>query len=341
MNALWLLLVGALAGEVYRITPKTFERVTNETAILIRFCPMYETECRETQSAWEGTVDTFEEYEDEVTFGEFDCTKYTDFCDSLNIKNHFPVYVAFTQGDMGRQIMPFDHNVNTLSMFIHSAFNLGSYRGMYTTMLSDKNFDKITQDPKKDVVVLFYDYWCLFSRGYAKTVEQIAFNYYNDKDLVIARMDCTFYKDICERYNATKRPQFVRFDTNMKSGFPFFLDNNIQTITDYINNRFQKDRDVRGLRPRSYGTWYVFDNVAKGFLAATDKEDRINVCREFKLGEVYIDIMKKIMEQNSDAFIEAEISELEFRLDHTLKQITPADRDKMQRRLNVLRKFVN
>ncbi|EKE38019.1 hypothetical protein ENUP19_0115G0005 [Entamoeba nuttalli] len=327
-----------IGSEIYRITPKTFEKVTTQTDILIRFCPMYENECRETQSAYEGLVDTFEEFED-ISFGEFDCTKNADWCDEHGFKRRFPIYVAYTTGPLGIQIFPDDHNVNELSKFINTVFNISKIQ--YTTLLTDKTFNKtILQDPNSEALVLFYDYWCPFGREYSKYLEKVAKNYGNEKDLVIARVDCSVYPKLCKQQKATMLPQFEMFTFNNKSPFWVYPERSIEGLIKFINERFHKNRDIDGLKPSDFGTWREFDEVAKGYLHSNDKEKRKTKCGEFILGSVYIDIMKKIDQLNSDDFIPSEISQLEFKLRNQLPYLSPKEIDDLQRRINVLKKFI-
>ena len=280
MIILFTLILLTNASEIFRITPKNFDKVTTDTDILIRFCPMYESVCRSTQSSYEGLVDSFEEYED-IAFGEFDCSKNADWCEEHQFTQDFPIYIAYTTNEHEIQQYPFQHNINNLSKFIYTVFNLG--HGVYTKMLTPKTFKKLViNDYEKQALVLFYKRTCKFSRDNAEYLETIAKFYGNENDLVIGRVDCDIYPELCEKQNVDLSYQFHMYRYRMKSPHKVYPPENIPEFVEFMNNNYGKDRTVQGFKPSSFGTWYEFDALAQGYLQATDKEERKNKCRQYK-----------------------------------------------------------
>ncbi|KAL7718670.1 protein disulfide-isomerase [Entamoeba marina] len=326
-----LLVTLSYAGEIYRITPKTFDKVVNQTNILIRFCPPYLTECRQTQSPYEGLVDSFEEYEDDVVFGEFDCGKYSDWCDEHKFSSHYPIYAAYTQNNkMNTQIYPLDHNTEELRKFITQVFALTTKPLIYTTILSDKNFNEIVKNPRKNVVVLFYKYWCAYSRLYIPIYEQLAKNYANENDLVIARIDCTTYQDICDQNKIDVVPLLKRYTTYDKTPFPVNIE---RTLSDGIDWKMVENQ-VHMALGMNLMIWHIT------FFDANDKEDRIEKCKEYPLGKYYIDIMKMILNGTTEEELGNLKDDLEFEIQRKGKHMSPQTLDEKVRKLNVIKKFI-
>ncbi|ELP93072.1 hypothetical protein EIN_052970 [Entamoeba invadens IP1] len=341
MLLLTLLIYSVYSSEVYRITPKTFDKVTTGADILIRFCPMLDAECRSTQSSFEGLADSFEEYDD-LAFGEFDCSKYADFCDEHNLSKKWPLYVAYTQNENGVQLYPWDHDVNKLSRFIYQVFQLVNSTQSYIKRLTNKTFDKYINDVNKQAIVLFYTYTCYYGREQLELFENIATGYGNEKDLVIAAVECTFYKDLCDSQNAKELPELKKYSFTDKLAFPVRRPKDQQELSEIINKFFMKDRDQYGNKPDTFGTFYEFDKEAVDFIHQTpeEQEKRIQKCREFIVGNTYVDIMRKIQSTKSMDFIDNEIQEIQFHLSALRSNYSPAEIDDKQRRLNVLRKFL-
>ncbi|KAL7713468.1 protein disulfide-isomerase [Entamoeba marina] len=289
---------------------------------------------------YEGLVDSFEEYEDDVVFGEFDCGKYSDWCDEHKFSSHYPIYAAYTQNNkMNTQIYPLDHNTEELRKFITQVFALTTKPLIYTTILSDKNFNEVVKNPRKNVVVLFYKYWCAYSRLYIPIYEQLAKNYANENDLVIARIDCTTYQDICDQNKIDVVPLLKRYTTYDKTPFPVNIERTLSDGVKYINKEFHKDRLENGRKPSSYGTWHEFDDLAYNFFDANDKEDRIEKCKQYPLGKYYIDIMKMILNGTTEEELGNLKDDLEFEIQRKGKHMSPQTLDEKVRKLNVIKKI--
>ena len=337
-----LFITMVLGGEVYTLTPKSFHKVVNGTNILVRFCPLLEEECRKSQSDFESLADSFEEYEDDVVFGQIDCSQHADFCDEMKMEKKFPIYVAYTNNSQHIQIYPMSGTDNDLKNFIYQAFQLSDVPLVYTKLLSDRNFNKTVLDPEKNVVILFYRYWCAYSRLLMPIVEKVARNYANENDLVIARIDCTTYPEICKQNRVDAIPEIKRYTTYDKLAFEVKIDRTIEALTNYINQQFMKDRDTEGIRPKTFGTWYVFDELAKDFVKK-DKETQlknIKICDEYLSGVYYSNVMRKIMEEGNDDFVPRDLSELKYELSSKKEILSPKEIDVLTRKINVITKFL-
>ena len=331
------LILTVLSSEIFRITPKNFDKVTTDTDILIRFCPMYEPICRSTQSSFEGLTDTFEEYED-IAFGEFDCSKHADWCEEHKLTKDFPVYIAYTTNKHKIQQYPFEHNINTLSKFIETVFEIK--RTVYTHLLTPETFKKnVIENHDTQGLVMFYTRTCKFSRDNAEYLETIAKFYGNEKDLIIGRIDCDIYPEICKEQEIDLSYQYHLYGFHMKSPHQVYPPENIPEFVEFMNRQFNKDRDSKGFRPSTFGTWHEFDDLARGYLHADNKKERQNECLKYFIGLAYVDVMKKIDELGTDDWIEVDIHNLEVQLENS-HQMNPKDIDEICRKINVMRQFL-
>jgi len=108
------------------------------------------------------------------------------------------------------------------------------------TVLVAKTFDKLVNDPTKDVFVEFYAPWC----GHCKTLEpiwdELAEKFKGADHVRIAKMDATA-NSIPKNVNVQGYPTLIMFPANnKKTGVPFSGDRELEALTKFVKEQSTK-----------------------------------------------------------------------------------------------------
>jgi len=100
------------------------------------------------------------------------------------------------------------------------------------TVLVGKNFDQIVMDPTKDVLVKFYAPWCGHCKKLAPIWDQLAAEYANVNDLLIAKFDATANE--VEGLEVRGYPTLKFYSKENKAGVDFNGERDLESLKNWL-----------------------------------------------------------------------------------------------------------
>jgi len=212
------------------------------------------------------------------------------------------------------------------------------------TILTDENFEKIVNDPNKNVLVEFYAPWCGHCKHLAPEYEKVAATFKNEPECIVANIDADNYKDISQKHGVSGYPTIKFFPKNSKSGDKYEGGREPQDFINFLNDKCGTFRKLGGSLNEKAGRVDKLDELATKFIAAgkREKETLINDAEKIvnglsekvkKIADYYVKAMKK-----GDEFITKE----KERLAKMLSGSIAADKlDEFTIKLNILSSFKN
>jgi len=213
-------------------------------------------------------------------------------------------------------------------------------------VLTKNNFDGIVMDETKNVLVEFYAPWCGHCKALAPIYEKVAKTFENEKNCVVAKVNCDNEKDLKKRFGVTGYPTLKFFSKENKAGVEYEHGRSEEDLTGYLNEKCGAQRVVGGGLAEHVGRFIEFDHVAKNFMKDVSSRESaasniLKIIEKYPLekitGNYYIKVMDKILAKG-DGFPASEIARIEKLLEGHLKA---NKRDEMYKRINVLKIFKN
>lgn len=100
------------------------------------------------------------------------------------------------------------------------------------TVIVGSEFDKIVNDPTKDVFVKFYAPWCGHCKKLAPVWEELGEKYKDNKDLIIAKFDATANE--ADGVNIRGYPTLIFYPKDNKSGVNYDGDRDIEGFSKWL-----------------------------------------------------------------------------------------------------------
>jgi protein disulfide-isomerase A6 len=178
--------------------------------------------------------------------------------------------------------------------------------------LDSSNFDRVVKDADKDVLVEFYAPWCGHCKKLAPEWEKAATAFRNEKNVVVAKVDCDTHKDIGSKYGIQGFPTIKFYPKNNKAGEDYNSGRDADAIVSYLNEKAGTHRTVTGLLSDSAGLVEKLGDYVNKFVSEADKVSRENVVKEAEEAvkalasdvkshaEHYVRAMKSILEKGED-----------------------------------------
>ncbi|KAI3916218.1 hypothetical protein MKW98_004659 [Papaver atlanticum] len=166
-----------------------------------------------------------------VLIGKVDCDKNWNVCKKYEITD-WPTLKWFSK----RSLKPKEHEGQWKVEFLSDFVNIEAETDLKMetvpsnlVVLTDSNFDEVVLDETKNVMVVFYAPWSVFSKAVLLTSEDIATGMKNS--YVVATLDVAKYRDISDKYGITRTLTLKIFPRDDKTGL-FGQDAANSTVTD-------------------------------------------------------------------------------------------------------------
>ena len=107
-------------------------------------------------------------------------------------------------------------------------------------MLDKSNFDRVVNDPNKNVLVEFFSPTCIPCKSVGPIFERVGEAFKSEKDVVIANVDTSIDPSIHGNYHVTGLPAFIFFSKTNKNGEFYSGEQTEKAFTAFLNERCGK-----------------------------------------------------------------------------------------------------
>ncbi|KAI7782055.1 disulfide-isomerase erp38 [Diaporthe eres] len=217
------------------------------------------------------------------------------------------------------------------------------------TYLTDSTFDKeIGGD--KNVLVAFTAPWCGHCKNLAPVWEQVAEDYENEPNVLIAKVDAEGEnsKVTAKAQGVTSYPTIKFFPAGSKEAELYSGGRTELDFTTFLNEKAGTHRAVGGGLDRYAGTVEALNAVVDKFTGGTSiladslaeaqkQAEELKEQAQYKYAEYYVRVFDKL--KSNDGYAAKELA----RLDGILKKggLAPTKLDELTSKTNILRRFVD
>ena len=220
------------------------------------------------------------------------------------------------------------------------------------TVLDPSNFDEVVLDGSKDVLVEFYAPWCGHCKKLEPIYKQLADAFAEDDDVVIASLDSDAHRDTASKYDIKGYPTLKWFPRDNKAGEPYSGSRELEPLVEFVNQKAGKFRNSDGSLKAEAGVVPRMSVLAADFVAAISKgdgdkvsavlADAKNAIAELtgdirSNAETYLRSMERAVDKGV-SFFQKEVTRLQGIVNSG--NVAGSQREKMMRRLNILKVFV-
>ncbi|KAM4056136.1 thioredoxin domain-containing protein [Hirsutella rhossiliensis] len=344
--------VAAAKSAVIDLTPSNFDDVVLKSGkpTLVEFFAPWCGHCKKLAPVYEQLAESLASAQDKIQIAKVDADAERSLGKRFDVQG-FPTLKYFD----GKSAKPEDYNkgrdLEDLTAFITEKTGVKAKKKQEmpskVVMLTDDTFAK-TIGGDKNVMVAFTAPWCGHCKNLAPVWETVATDYANDAQVVIAKVDAEAVdsKAIAEAEGVSSYPTIKFFPAGSKEGVVYKDNRDEAGLLDYINEKAGTHRVAGGGLDAVAGTVASLDTlVAKlvggdklADVAATVKKEAAKLSKDaqYKYAEYYVRVFNKLT--SNDGYAAKELA----RLDGILSKggLAPTKRDELQRKTNVLRKFV-
>ncbi|KAF3928954.1 hypothetical protein AA313_de0208629 [Arthrobotrys entomopaga] len=319
-------------AEVVDLTPKNFDDIVLKSGkpALVKFFAPWCGHCKKLAPTYEELGEAFTSVKDKVTVAKVDGDAHKALAQRFGIKG-YPTLKWFD----GKSDKPIDYSsgrtLEALSKFITEKSGVKPKGGKgakkepekMVKVLNDANFESVTGDPSKNVLVKFYAPWCGHCKSLAPVYEKIASDYAREPSVTIAEVDCDVPsgKMSCDKHKIQSFPTlkfFAAADGPETEGAVEYQGPRDQdSIMEWMNQMSSTHRMPGGQLSPNAGRIELLDEIIKEALPSggakllTEIESALSGLEKAqeKHAKVYLNVAKKFAEK-SDAYITNELARL-------------------------------
>ncbi|PHH64969.1 hypothetical protein CDD81_3606 [Ophiocordyceps australis] len=344
-------LAAGAESNVIDLTPSNFDKVVLKSGkpTLVEFFAPWCGHCKTLAPEYEKLATAFA-HSDKVQIAKVDADAERDLGKRFDVQG-FPTLKFFD----GKSDKPEDYNdgrdLESLSNFITKKTGVKDKKKAEmpsnVAMLTDSTFDK-TIGGDKHVLVAFTAPWCGHCKSLAPIWEIVATNYAGDDNIIIAKVDAEAgnSKAVSEAQGINSYPTIKWFTAGSKEATPFEGGRSEKDILEWVNEKAGLNRVVGGGLDKVAGTvasldtlvaqLFEGDKLAEVAVQVKEEAEKLKEDAQYKYAEYYVRVFDKL--KSNDDYASKELSRLEGML--SKGGLAPKKRDEIQRKTNVLRKFV-
>ncbi|KAJ4313681.1 Protein disulfide-isomerase erp38 [Fusarium piperis] len=341
----------AAKSAVIELLPSNFDKVVLKSGkpTLVEFFAPWCGHCKKLAPVWEELALAYEPTA-KVQIAKVDADAHRDLGKRFGIQG-FPTLKFFD----GKSDKPQDYNsgrdLESLTEFLVEKTGVKPKKKLElpseVVFLNDGSFAE-TIGGDKNVLVAFTAPWCGHCKSLAPTWEDVATDFVNDKNVLIAKVDAEApnSKAVSEQQGVKSYPTIKWFPAGSKEAVAYEGGRSEEAILAWVNKHAGTHRVAGGGLDAIAGTVESLDTlVAKIAGGAALAEVAAEVKKEVegltdaiqqKYAEYYVRVFDKLSQNNDWASKEL------TRLDGILSKggLAPTKRDQIQQKTNVLRKFL-
>lgn len=364
--------VAAAKSAVIDLTPSNFDNVVLKSGkpTLVEFFAPWCGHCKKLAPIYEQLADSLASSQDKIQIAKVDADAERSLGKRFEVQG-YPTLKYFD----GKSAKPEDYNagreLEDLTAFITEKTGVKAKKKLEmpssVVMLTDDTFAK-TIGGDKNVMVAFTAPWCgrksfvielgedhegLMDhfpdcKSLAPIWETVATDYANDAPIVIAKVDAEApdSKAVAEAQGVSSYPTIKFFPAGSKEGLAYDGKRGEADLLEYINEKAGTYRVAGGGLNTVAGTVASLDTMVASLVGGDKLADVAKMVKkeaeklrkdaQHKYAEYYVRVFDKL--NSSEDYATKELA----RLNGILSKggLAPAKRDELQRKTNVLRKFV-
>ncbi|KAK7208035.1 thioredoxin-like protein [Myxozyma melibiosi] len=336
--------VAVTASNVIEVNDKDFDKVVLNSGVpsLVEFYATWCGHCKNTAPIYEQLADSYESKKDKIQIVKIDGDRNRKAAKKYGIEG-FPTFKFFD----GKGSDPINYekgrSLEQFQDFISENTGMKSPKPKAppsaVTMLDDRNFKKLALDPNKDVLVAFTASWCGHCKAMAPAYEQAAGVFAGDKDVIIAKVDCTApeARSISEEFEIKGYPTIKFFPKGSDSPVDYQFGRSLEDFVSFVNSHAGTHRTLDGSLDDTIGLLEEFDSVIAllkdDATKAIEKAKEVANSSSIPYAAYYGKVVEKVANQG-EQYLEKEIT----RLENILKKGTMnrGNTDQFQIRKNIL-----
>jgi len=349
---LFCFVVSSVSSEsVVSLTPENFDdNVGGSRSAFVEFYAPWCGHCKHLAPEYENVGKAFERSKASVLIAKVDCDAHKDLCAKYEVQGYltlkwFPANTAEPQDYDGERdaegIVQFINDQTDLSVSLSASGSLPSN----VVVLTLENFDQIALDPSKDVLVEFYAPWCGHCKQLAPDWDKLSGIFAPEKDVVIAKVDCTVETDIASRFEIEGYPTLKFFPKGeSKTAQEYEEGRSLSDLVSFINQKANKNRLEDGRLNEHAGTIEEFDKLLTDFFSSDSQQGIVDQLKKSaetsaeKTARLYVILGERAL-KSGKTYIDSEIARLERLIDGGA--ITLEKRDEFTIRINILKSFLS
>jgi protein disulfide-isomerase A6 len=308
--ALFAFVCGALASNVVELTPANFDSVVDGSKhVFVEFFAPWCGHCKSLAPVWEELADAYAK-EGGVVIAKVDADANRDLGTRFGVTG-FPTIKFFPKGGDASKPKDFSggRDLDSLVQYLNTesgARGRVAKAATKVTVLEPSNFDTITADKNKVVLVEFYAPWCGHCKSLAPDWEKLAVAFQNEPNVVIAKVDADAHRDLGTKNGVTGFPTLKFFGKGV-SGEPVTYEGgrDLAALVTAVNDRAGTQRDNEGLFKPLVGRISELDELAEYFMAKKNERKQLLAKAETAAagtatGSWYVKFMQAVNKKGDD-----------------------------------------
>ncbi|KAH0788995.1 Thioredoxin family protein [Histomonas meleagridis] len=324
-------LVQFILAEYVEITSKNIDQIIGgNRPAMVKF---YSTQCGHCRAMAEDFAEAANAYND-VVFGGVNCLEEKKICKKFKIEG-YPTIMLYKAKEKTGIEFEGSRTVESFCNFVENYTNIkAKLPPQYLIDLNPLNFDNVTAS-HKCVFNTFFAPWCGHCKHFLPQAKIAANAFQADPQIVVSRLDCEKYKDICSKYGVDGFPTIKLF----KEGetIDYSGSRTAESVVNFINDNCGTERDVNGLLNDAAGLIKDAAPIVAEFLTAEDKSPLVEKMKAVSGAEFYVKVMERYIAKGQEQ-IKKDIETMSKILES--RKGSFASLDGMKKRLNVFEQFI-
>jgi thioredoxin domain-containing protein 5 len=200
-----------------------------------------------------------------IQIAKMDCTKHRETCQEYGVSG-FPTLKIFRAGEEVHSHRS-GRDVATLSQVLEEKAGEGQTEGALDELPAEKEEPEVEEAPEpakelesglivltdanaasyiqttKTTFIKFYAPWCGHCKRLAPDWEKLAFSFKENPSVVIAKVDCTENREICQKYGVRGYPTLKIFRANKELGEHNGA-RSLEAMTKFVTDNFVDEEEI-------------------------------------------------------------------------------------------------
>ena len=245
----------------------------------------------------------------DVPFAGVDCTvKDRKICNAHSVDG-YPTIKLFGPGNKTGVEFTGKRTVDRFCEFVTNLTGKVAKERVITMVdLDPTNFNQTIAN-EKCTFVTFFAPWCGFCKRFLPQAQIAAGGVVPEPKASVARVDCTEYRELCNRFNVTGYPTILLFKGTTKDPVPYRGPRTAEGVLDFLSEKCGIERQVDGLLNWKAGLVVGAVPLVQEFLLG-DKAVARKMGKDIPGTEFYVQVMDEL-DAKGEQQIEKNIAEME------------------------------